>query len=824
MQNVLCAHINGKTFEEQSVKEHLCNVSANSREYAAKISLAATGELIGILHDMGKGTKKFDAYIHYSAMHPEDKSLKGTINHSTAGAKFIYDNFYNAEDADSYQRFTAQLISLAICSHHGGLIDCLDLVGADKFTERMTPDKDILYNEAMVSFVRDCAQMDYIKDLFKKSKEEIKAVLTKINGIDDSAGFGKFAAGMLEKYLFSCVIDADRYDTYTFMEGKEQTPGIEKFPLWMELSEILENKLKDYPKVSSMDLLREEVSESCKNFGSNPPGIYQLAVPTGGGKTLSSLRYALEHAKGSAKNGKTVCKDRIFYVIPYTTIIDQNAKEIKDILGHEELILEHHSNLVFDEDDNDEKEEFQSAYKLLTERWDSPIILTTMVQFLDTLFGGGTQNVRRMHNLANSIIIFDEIQAIPIKCINMFNSAVNFLANICNATIILFTATQPLLDKTERPLKLSENPTITANMREKFEQLKRVCLVDKRICGGYTATALKGFVLDVMDPAKSDNAAESVLVILNTKNASKEVFNELQRENADLPVEKKALLFHLSTNMCAAHRMKILTDMRAQLGHQKIICISTQLIEAGVNISFECVIRSLAGLDSIAQAAGRCNRHGEKERQNVYIVNVSEENVSRLADIKKGQQCTERVFDDFNDNPTAFGNDLLSPETMDRYYQYYFHEQKGIMDYALSKKHESKAMYEILAGNQEADNAFKGRNGNKSKLMLKQAFKTAGNEFQVIEQNTTGVIVPYGEGEELISLINSNCNLTELKQYLKRAQQFSVNLFETDKRKLEEKAAIVALKDDLILVLRDGFYSDEIGVTSEGAPMEFCNY
>lgn len=820
---MLCAHINSKTFEEQSVKEHLYNVSNMAKNYGAKIELEATAELTGILHDMGKGTKKFDAYIHYSAMHPQDKSLKGTINHSTAGAKFIYDNFYNVADADPYQRFTAQLIALAICSHHGGLIDCLDLGGTDKFTDRMNPDKDILYDEAVVSFERDCVQMDCIKDLFQKSKEEIKVVLTNINRIDDSAGFGKFAAGMLEKYLFSCIIDADRYDTYTFMEGKKQKSEIEKITLWMELSETLENKLKDYPKISSMDLLRDEVSTSCKSFGSNPPGIYQLAVPTGGGKTLSSLRYALEHAKGSIKNGTPDCKDRIFYVIPYTTIIDQNAREIKDILGHEELILEHHSNLVFDHGDNDENEDVQTAYKLLTERWDSPIILTTMVQFLDTLFSGGTQNVRRMHNLANSIIIFDEIQAIPIKCINMFNSAVNFLANICNATVILCTATQPLLEKTERPLNLSENPNITANMREKFEQLKRVELLDKRICGGYTATALKDFVVAVMDPAKSDNAAESVLVILNTKNAAKEVFNELQRENADLPVEKQTLIFHLSTNMCPAHRMEILADMRARLGHQRIICISTQLIEAGVNISFECVIRSLAGLDSIAQAAGRCNRHGEKERQNVYIVDVSEENVSRLADIKTGQDCTRRVLDDFKDNPASFGNDLLSIETMERYYQYYFHEQKRLMDYSLSKELGNKAMYEILAGNREADNAFKGRNGNKSKLMLKQAFKTAGNEFQVIDQNTTGVIVPYGEGKELISLINGNCSLSELKQYLKKAQQFSVNLFETDKRKLEEKAAIVALKDNLILVLRDGFYSDEIGVTVEGASMEFYN-
>jgi len=821
--DMLCAHINQKTLKEQSLSEHLQNVSAMSMKYGAKISLSATGELIGILHDMGKGTKKFDAYIHYSVMNPNDKSLKGSINHSTAGAKYIYDNFYNIPDSDPYQRFTAQLISLAICSHHGGLIDCLDLAGLDKFTDRMNPEKDISYDEVMDYFKKECSEIEYINDLFYKSKEEIKVIVTKIKEIDGSAKFGQFAAGMLEKYLFSCVIDADRYDTYTFMEGKNPQPQTDKLDLWNELSDILEYKLKSYPKLNKIDLLREEVSISCKNFGSNRPGIYQLSVPTGGGKTISSLRFALEHAKGFKEDGKTFIKDRIFYIIPFTTIIDQNAKEIKDILGHEDMILEHHSNLVVD--NGNDNEDLQADYKLLTERWDSPIILTTMVQFLDTLFSGGTQGLRRMHNLANSIIIFDEIQAIPIKCINMFNSAINFLSNICNTTIILCTATQPLLEQTKMPLKLSENPDMISSMHGKFEQFKRVNLVDKRITGGYSTNALKDFVLEAMDKVNLESSAsvESVLVILNTKKSAKVVFNELKRANADLPKEKQFLIFHLSTNMCPSHRMKILEDIKKLLGHQRIICISTQLIEAGVNISFGCVVRSLAGLDSIAQAAGRCNRHGERDCSDVYIVNVEGENVSKLVDIKEGQECTIRVLSEFKENPKIFGNDLLSQKAMGIYYKYYFHNRMGNMDYTLSKPNDDKTMYDLLSGNNEAVNAFKERNGYRSALMLKQAFKTAGNEFEVIDQNTTGVIVPHEEGKELITLINGDCSLSELKQYLKRAQQFSVNLFETDKRKLEAMEAIIGLKYNSILALRDGFYDEEVGVTFEEAPMKFCN-
>jgi len=803
---MLCAHINPLTLEEQSVKKHLQNVSKLSMEFGSKISLGATGQLIGILHDMGKGTKKFDSYIHYCSKHPKDKSLKGSINHSTAGAKFIFDSYYNT--TDQYHKFTAQIISLAICSHHGGLIDCLDLKGIDKFSDRMNPNKDILYDEALNYFKEECLEVSQIKDLFNKATEEIKAMFITINKIDGSGKFGRFAAGVLEKYLFSCVIDADRYDTYTFMEGKECKPSIDKSALWNELSDVLEIKLKGYPKITKIDLLREEVSQSCKNFAEHSPGIYQLSVPTGGGKTLSSLRYALEHAK-------KFNKDRIFYVIPFTTIIDQNAKEIKDILGHEDMILEHHSNLIMDYSQHNDEE--LEDYKLLTERWDSPIILTTMVQFLNTLFSGGTQGARRMHNLANSVIIFDEIQAIPIKCINIFNSAINFLSYICNATIILCTATQPLLEKTEMPLKLSENPNIISDIHQKFEQFKRVNLVPKMIIGGYSAISLKDFILDRMDQV------ESLLAIFNTKNSAKEVFNELRVANIELPKEKQYMIFHLSTNMCPSHRMSILKDMREKLGHERVICISTQLIEAGVNISFGCVVRSLAGLDNIAQAAGRCNRHGEKDCSDVYIVNLEEENVSKLVDIKEGQECTRRVLHDFEENPNLFDHDLLSQKAMERYYQYYFHERSKQMNYTLSKPDSDKSMYDILSGNNEAAHEFKSRNGYKSNLMLKQAFKTAGNEFQVIDQNTTGIIVPYGEGDELITLINGNCSLSELKQYLKRAQQFSVNLFEQDKRKLEEMGALIGLKNNAILALRKEFYKEDVGVNFDKVPMGFCN-
>ena len=791
---MFCARINPTTLEEQSVEEHLRNVSMLSKEYSSKISLEATGELIGILHDMGKGTDVFNSYIHYCSLNPKDKSLRGSINHSTAGAKLIYDKFYNT--TDQYEKLTAQLISLAICSHHGGLIDCLDLEGRERFTDKMHTSREIHYDEALLNF-KDYFDMDRIDELFYKSKEEMKIVLGKINSIDSSGVFGRFSIGVLEKYLFSCVVDADRYDAS--MEGPGLKQQIDRTPLWNELSDTIEEKISKYQKSSKIDKLRNEVSISCKRFAHRDTGIYQLSVPTGGGKTLSSLRYAIEHAK-------KFNKDRIFYIIPFTTILDQNAKEIKDILGREDIILEHHSNLVVDNEQED--------YKLLTERWDSPIILTTMVQFLNTLFSGGTQGVRRMHNLANSVIVFDEIQAIPIKCINMFNSAINFLSYICNSTIVLCTATQPLLSTTQMPLKLSEYVNMIPDIQKGFKEIKRVNLVDSRIVGGYSTVSLKNFIIDKI------GKLESVLVILNTKNSAKDLFKELKEENCNLSKEKQYCIFHLSTNMCPSHRMKILKQIKDKLGKQKLICISTQLIEAGVNISFECVVRSLAGLDNIAQAAGRCNRHGERTCSDVYIVNVEEENVDKLTDIKEGQDCARRVLEEFRKDPNEFDNDLLSSKTMDRYYEYYYYTRRGEMNYTLKKPNSDKSMYDLLSLNTPGVNAFKGRNDLNTSLMLRQAFKTAGDCFEVIDQTTTGVIVPYEKGKENITNINGECSLSELKLYLKEAQQYSVNLFDIDIRKLDDAGGIVQLKNGGVFALKDGFYSGELGVIFDKQPME----
>jgi CRISPR-associated endonuclease/helicase Cas3 len=248
------------------------------------------------------------------------------------------------------------------------------------------------------------------------------------------------------------------------------------------------------------------------------------------------------------------------------------------------------------------------------------------------------------------------------------------------------------------------------------------------------------------------------------------------------------------------------------------------LIEAGINISFHSVIRSIAGLDSIAQAAGRCNRHAERACSNVYIVNVQQENVDKLIDIKKGQECMRRILNEFAEDPSSFNNELLSPKAMERYYKYYFYDRRVEMNYVLPRPNNDKTIYDLLSSNNAAENAFAERNGLHPSLPLRQAFKTAGDSFEAIDQNTRGVLVPFEEGRELITLINGRHSLSEMKAYLNKVQQYSVNLYDTDIKKLEREGGIFGLMGNAVLALREGFYRNDLGVTFDKAPLDFISY
>jgi len=817
------AHRREKDGEKHWLSQHLEEVSKKTGELASKIGLKDQGELIGLLHDIGKVSQEFQQYIKSAVgliNSGEDDYVdvagkKGKVDHSTAGAQLICQELSQNEKETL---FVVQFLSMCLVSHHSGLIDCISPDGNNIFLKRMRKDKEKTHIDEIAGKISDQAK-EFIrgrlqaKDFTKGLIEKLKLLKTN----EDSQETLFFKYGLMLRFLFSCLIDADRLSTADFEE-----PALRKlrhygnYKDWKVLINRLNKKLEDFDS-KGINAIRQKISKECCDFAVRPKGLYQLTVPTGGGKTFASLRFALHHAEKHKM-------DRIIYVVPFTTIIDQNADEIRKVLEEKDkkgkylnrVVLEYHSNLTPDGE--------TTKQKALSENWDAPVVLTTNVQVLEALFGSETQSARRMHYLANAVIIFDEAQTLPVKCVHLFNTAVNFLVNNCGSTVVLCTATQPLLDKIEpksRALPITTEQQMISNARQLFDDLKRVEVKDKTKIGGWSNDEIRELV------GQKVVKSGSVLVVVNTKTSAREIYQQCKQIDS---VET----YHLSTYICPVHRLDVLNQVKKCLNPKNpkpVICVSTQLIEAGVDISFGSVIRFLAGLDSIGQAAGRCNRHRERlTLGEVLIINPAKENINRLEDIRIGKEKTERLLGEFKDNPGKFGNNITSPEAMEQYYQYYFYQRAKDMNYPItanSPAGREDNLFNLFSVNLLSVAEFRRINGDEyPTIPLRQAFMTASKSFQAIASITRGIIVPYGkEGKDII---NELCSAYELeKQYklIRRAQRYSVNVFPDVLKRLQEKRAIHEVQAGLgILYLDEQYYSDEFGLSEEPAnDMRFLN-
>ncbi|MBU1261549.1 MAG: CRISPR-associated helicase Cas3', partial [Proteobacteria bacterium] len=647
------AHRREKDGEIQSLTDHLDGVSEKTGEFASTVGMKEQGELIGLLHDIGKASQEFKQYIKSAVGlidsdedgYVDATELKGKVDHSTAGAQLIYRKLaQNGNEAI----FVAQVLSLCIASHHSGLIDCISPEGIDTYSKRMGKREEKSHLDEVFGKLSNRVEELIINRL--QSEKFLGNVVNRFKALRtslDSHETLSFKYGLLVRFLYSCLIDADRLDTADFeMPRLAKLRNYGNYADWTVLVNRLNEKLANFKPTEGINTVRQKISQACHDFSDKPKDLYQLTVPTGGGKTFASLRFALHHADKHKM-------DRIIYVLPYTTIIDQNADEIRKVLEEKDkkgnylnrVVLEHHSNLMPNKE--------TARQKVLSENWDAPVVLTTNVQVLEALFGSGTRGARRMHQLAKAVIIFDEVQTLPIKCAQMFNVAINFLVNNCSSTVVLCTATQPLLDKIEpksRALPITEKQQMVPDARQIFDDLKRVEVYDKTKVGGWSNDEIKELAEEQVIKSSS------VLVVVNTKTSAREIYQRCKEINN---IETS----HLSTHMCPAHRLDVLNQIKKCLDPKDpkpVICVSTQLIEAGVDISFGSVIRFLAGLDSIVQAAGRCNRHNEKYPAlgKVYIINPAEENIDTIENIRTGKEKTERLLDEFNDNPERFRNDI----------------------------------------------------------------------------------------------------------------------------------------------------------------------
>ena len=555
------AHVRKADGEPQSLQTHLTETAEIAKLLAAKLDLDQAGELLGLMHDFGKYSQDFQEYIKsVTGINPDadDYVLPNgkKIDHSTAGAQWVYRELRKFGAAQGIGELFGQMLGLCIASHHGeGLIDCLDREGNPKWIERFNKTDELTHlaeceqnaDEAVQQKARELVGENLIRSLLKA----VKPILSDPASNDK---IKEFYLGCLTRFLFSCLIDADRINSSDFeREAQKEVRRLTEKPDWQSAIDKLEAKLAGFEnrpveEIKPIDEIRRKISDDCLKRAADSQGIYTLTVPTGGGKTLASLRYALHHAQKHHL-------DRIIYIIPYTSIIDQNAQAVREILG-EDWVLEHHSNL------EPEKQSWQD--KLLSENWDKPIVFTTMVQFLDAWFGSGTRGARHIHPMTDAVLIFDEIQTLPVKCVHLFCNVLNWLTTFGKSTAVLCTATQPLLGESGLQnfpegeeesiaarglLKQPAHAEIMGTDEQREELYKKLSRVEIRFnekSGGWNVDEAGAFLLEQFQ------TTQSCLFIVNTKKWAQELYLYCKGQN--VPPEA---LFHLSTNQCAAHAISI---------------------------------------------------------------------------------------------------------------------------------------------------------------------------------------------------------------------------------------------------------------------------
>ena len=770
----------------QTVSEHCRGVAEVAALLLKDIGLEKTAYLAGLVHDLGKNTVAFKQYIEKAAA--GEKVQRGSVNHTFAGARFLLEK-HNSECPAGIRDIVLEILAYAVGAHHG-LFDCVDDNSNNGFTKRVQKD-DIDYDKALTEFFNSCSSEQEINDLLEQAENELLPVFSAIESLAENNANDiyntqlTFYTGFLTRLILSAIIEADRSDTARFMNGTPEITARNMQEVWKSCIKNVEEKLGNLKPDTLINKTRSQISDLCVEAASLESGIYRLNLPTGAGKTLTSLRYALYHA---LKNNKK----HIIFTMPLLSIIEQNAGIIHEYINNEDIVLEHHSNVI----ETEESEELDKR-ELLMESWNVPVIITTMVQLLNTLFAGKSANIRRMHSLCNSIIVIDEVQTVPNKMLSLFNLAINFLAKICNTTIILCSATQPCFEKTKYPLDKGVKDLITLT-KEQADVFKRVQLEDK---GEMDEAELTNFAAEILEENNS------LLLVCNTKNEAAVMFNMISSKITDVKT------FHISAGMCTAHRKKTIAELQKALENKqnKIFCVSTQVIEAGVDVSFARVIRLLAGMDNIVQATGRENRNRECDGLAPgYIVRLKGEFLRGLSEIEEAKNASADLLIKYKNNKEKYDGDLMSEKAINEYYScLYANVKSGYHDFYVESERDS--ILSLMSCNKNVD-AQKIPEYNK--YFMHQALKTAGGLFEVFDESSIDVIVPYERGKEIIQEIFAvgNRDYGKLKELLKEAKLYTVSLFKYQKIKLEEQGALIFAENAGVYVLQEGYYDDLTGL------------
>jgi CRISPR-associated helicase Cas3 len=536
--------------------------------------------------------------------------------------------------------------------------------------------------------------------------------------------------------IYSCLVDADFIDTESYISDTLKPRG-QNFSI-SQLNNMFIKYLSEFKcEETKINAKRKEILERCLDMSKMTTGLYTLTVPTGGGKTYSSLAFALNHAKINKL-------EKIIYVIPYTSIIEQNAKVFKDVLGNEN-VLEHHSNYQFDNKNSEDVQFVNEKLKLASENWDIPIIVTTNVQFFESLFSNRSSRCRKIHNMAKSVLIFDEAQMLPLQYLKPCLLAVTELVKNYGSTAILCTATQPsinqLLPESIKPIEIMQDP------KRLYEDFKKV-------------TVSKKGEMDDDTLADELNKLEQVLCIVSTRKHAKEIFNRINGN-----------VFHLSTLMCPIHRKETLAEIRKRLdpkNKQPCRVVSTQLIEAGVDVDFPVVYRSIAGIDSIVQSAGRCNREGKLTEGKVFVFKPVSEYAKIRGYLERTAKVADMVFRKYEDP--------ISLEAIDYYFKMLY-DLEG--EEALDKKSIIECFEERRSG-------------------LEFDFQTAAERFKLIESNTYSIIIPYDE--TAIKLLQEAQFSPYPRSIARKLQPHTVSIYEYEYKELCKNAAIKTINDSFLVL------------------------
>ena len=823
---MLIAHINEEK-NEQALDDHLFNVAAYCKEIGESIKLPNFMLLIGLLHDVGKSDQRFQDYIR--------KKKKGRVNHSSAGGKYVHEVLasYNSSVEN---RVMCETMEYIIYSHHG----LFDVVNKDNgsyvMKKRLEYDKDesYSYHNEVLPFIEKLEERLFqqtnrtIKDIHEDAVIEFEKVFKKLRKMcaetkDRNNAIAYYMHCMVRLGL-SILKEGDIYDSATVFDKKptQRVTKSERNQLWnkgVEKVESLAAKFAENKTNSQLNTNRTNLSNQLQEASlSGRRGIFKLEMPTGSGKTHASLRYAIN-------NAKSFHKQRIFYITAFLSVLEQNAETIKDTLSAPEQILEHHSNVIQEENEEgtvtQEKIDNVKKQQYLIDSWDSPFILTTMVQFFNTMFKGKASNLRRFHQLIDSVIIIDEVQSLPVKVIYHFNLMMNFMSEIMNANIVLCTATQPKLDLADLDYPIRYTDTIKGTgdlaiiddkMKADFKRTKAVNLIEDN-----TPLTTEELGNNIQKDIEKYN---SILIILNTKNAVKSLYQHLREVTS-------AEVVYLTTNLCAAHRLDKIEEIRNELKvintpkklaeSEKLIVVSTQLVEAGVDFDFNVVYRSLAGIDSLIQAAGRCNRNGHLDFGLVKIFLYQEENLSKLKEISEARNASLLALK--KESVHKRNQSFNLEDLQEVYYIKYFANQTDLMGYNIK----DSRLIDLLGINQTDRGNHKYV---KREKILAQAFSKAAQEFNLIDQKVTTIIVPYLAKKTKIN-VEAKINVEEeikhlyqaiedydynnVKRIIKLLQAYTVQVYDTDK----VRDYVETLQDDSIYLLLPEYYDEEIGLNVE---------